>query len=76
MSWAIIMIYINYITNYLVISSLEKDHSMIETRRLKIIVIFIVPILSFALSRKIIKFNVQPTKGHYNNFQSSNFAFL
>ena len=33
----------------------EKDHNMIETRRLKNVVIFIQTILSFVLSRKIIK---------------------
>ena len=47
------MIYIN-ITNFVLISELEKDHSMIETRRLKNVVIFIQTILSFVLSRKII----------------------
>ena len=34
MSQAIIIIFIN-ITNFVLISKLEKDHSMIETRRLK-----------------------------------------
>ena len=34
------MIYIN-ITDSVLISKLEKDHSMIETRRLKNVVIFI-----------------------------------
>ena len=34
------MIYIN-ITKFVLINSIEKDHSMIETRRLKNIVIFI-----------------------------------
>ena len=48
MSLAIIMIYIN-ITNFV----LEKDQSMIETRRLKNVVIFLQTILSFVLSRKI-----------------------
>ena len=47
------MIYINLIS-FVLISSLEKDHSMIETHRLKN-VIFLQRILSFALSRKIIK---------------------
>ena len=47
------MIYIN-ITNFVLISSLEKDRSMIETRRLKNVVIFIHTILNFVLSRKII----------------------
>ena len=41
------MIYIN-ITNFV----LEKDYSMIETRRLKNIVIFFQTILGFVLSRK------------------------
>ena len=36
------------------ISKLEKDHSMIETRRLKNVVIFVQTIFSFVLSRKII----------------------
>ena len=54
MSPAIIMIYIN-ITNFVLISKLEKDHSMIETRRLKNVAIFLQAILSFVLSRKIIK---------------------
>ena len=45
MSQAIIMIYIN-ITNFVLISYLEKDHSMTETRRLKN-VIFFQTILSF-----------------------------
>ena len=36
------------------ISYLEKDHSMIETRRLKNVVIFVQTILSFVLSRNII----------------------
>ena len=35
-------------------NQLEKDHSMIETRRLKNVVIFIQAILNFVLSRKII----------------------
>ena len=47
------MIYIN-ITNFVLISYLEKDHSMIETRCLKIVFIFLQTILSFVLSRKII----------------------
>ena len=40
------------VAEFLLISKLEKDHSMIETRRLKIVVIFVETILSFALSRK------------------------
>ena len=39
---------------FVLISSLEKDHSMIETRRLKNVVIFVQTILSFVLARKII----------------------
>ena len=48
------MIYIN-ITKSVLISSLEKDHSMIETRRLKNVIIFIQTILNFVVSREIIK---------------------
>ena len=44
MSQAIIMIYIN-ITNFVIMSKLEKDHSMIETHRLKNVVIFFQTIL-------------------------------
>ena len=47
------MIFIN-ITNFVLIILLEKNHSMIETRRLKNVVIFIQTILSFVLSRKIV----------------------
>ena len=47
------MTYIN-ITKFVLINYLEKDHSMIETCRLKYVVIFIQTILSFVLSRKII----------------------
>ena len=50
MSQAIIMIYTNII-NFVLISLLEKDHSMIETRRLKNVVFF-QTILSLVLSRK------------------------
>ena len=39
---------------FVLISQLEKDHSMIKTRRLKNVVIFVQTILSFVLSRKII----------------------
>ena len=38
---------------FVLISYHEKDHSMIETRRLKNVVIFVQTILSFVLSRKI-----------------------
>ena len=51
MSQAIIMIYTNTI-NFVLISLLEKDHSMIETRRLKNVVVFFQTILSLVLSRK------------------------
>ena len=47
------MTHIN-ITKFLLINYLEKDHSMIETRRLKNVVIFIQTISNFVLSRKII----------------------
>ena len=57
MSWAI-MIYIN-ITKFIPFNQLEKDHSMIETRRLKNFVIFIQTILSFVQSRKIINIMIQ-----------------
>ena len=46
------MIYIN-ITNFVLISSLEKDLSMIETRRLENVVIFFQTKLSFMEARKI-----------------------
>ena len=42
------------VAEFLLISYLEKDHSMIETRRLNNVVIFIQTILSFLVSRKII----------------------
>ena len=48
---AIIMIYMN-ITNFVLISQLEKYHSMMERHRLKNVVIFFQTILSFVLSRK------------------------
>ena len=47
------MIYIN-ISNFVLISSIVKDHNMIEMPRLKSVVIFFQRILSFVLSRKII----------------------
>ena len=40
MSQVIIITYIN-ITNFVLINELEKDHSMIETHRLKNVVIFL-----------------------------------
>ena len=48
------MTYIN-ITKFVLINYIEKDHSMIEMRRLKNNVIFIQTILNFVLPRKIIK---------------------
>ena len=42
------------VAEFVVISYIEKDHSMIETRCLKSVVIFIQTILSFVLSRKVI----------------------
>ena len=39
--------------NFALISQLKNDHGMIETRCLKIIVLFLPTILSFVLSRKI-----------------------
>ena len=47
------MNYIN-ITKFVIINQLEKDHSMIEMRHLKNVVIFTQTILSFVLSRKIV----------------------
>ena len=46
------MTYIN-ITKFVLINYLEKDHSMIETRRLKNVVTFMQTILSSVLLRKI-----------------------
>ena len=40
---------------FVLISWLEKDHSMTETRRLKNVVIVVQTILSFVLSRRIDK---------------------
>ena len=48
------MTYIN-IAKFVLINELEKDHSMIVTRCLKNVVIFIQTILNFVLSRKIMK---------------------
>ena len=42
------------VDEFVLISYLEKDHSMIETCRLKNVVIFIQTILSFVVSTKII----------------------
>ena len=47
------MTYVN-ITKFVIINYLEKGHSMIETRRLKNVVIFIQALLSFVLLRKIV----------------------
>ena len=41
------------VAEFALISELEKDHSMIETHRLKNVAIFVQTILSFVLSRKI-----------------------
>ena len=49
------MTYIN-ITKFVLIKQLEKDRCMIETGRLKDVVIFIQTILSFVLTRKTINF--------------------
>ena len=49
------MTYIN-ITKIVLINELEKDHSMIDTRLLKNVVIFIQTVLSFVLLRKIVVF--------------------
>ena len=57
MSQAIIMIYIN-ILKFVLINQLEKDQSIIETRRLKNIVVFIQTILNFVLSIKNINTDV------------------
>ena len=56
------MIYIN-ISNFVLICLLAQCHSMIETGRLKFVVIFIQTILSFVLSRKIIPSNIFPKIG-------------
>ena len=45
------------VTEFLLISYLEKDGSMIETHRLKNVAVFIQTVLSFVLSGKIINFN-------------------
>ena len=44
MSKAIIMVHIN-MANFVLISQLEKDHSMIQKRRLKNVVIYIQKLL-------------------------------
>ena len=46
------MITCTNVAEFVLISYLKKDHSMIETRRLKNVVIFIQTLLSFVLSRK------------------------
>ena len=50
------MIYIN-ITNFVLISYLEKDHSMIETLCLKNVVIFFQTIYIYSFSGKSSKFH-------------------
>ena len=42
------------VADFVLISQLEKDHSMIETSRFKNVVVFIQTTLCFALSRKVI----------------------
>ena len=59
------MTYIN-IVKFVLINQLEKDHSMIEMRRLKNAVIFIQAILSFVLSRKIINIYNNIARKHGN----------
>ena len=53
MSQTIVKIFIK-MTNFVLIIYLEKDHSMIEARRVENVVILLQTILSFVLSRKII----------------------
>ena len=53
MCQAIIMTYIND-TKFVLIHSIEKDHSMIEMLCLKNVVIFIQTIFSIVLSRKVV----------------------
>ena len=45
MSWAVTTIYIN-VTSFVLVSSVEEDHNMIETLQLKKVVIFFQTILS------------------------------
>ena len=40
----------------MILFQVKKDHSMIESRRLKIAVVFFQTILKFVLSRKIINY--------------------
>ena len=54
------------VAEFVPISWLEKDHSMIETRRLKNGVIFIQTILSFVLSRKLIF--IRLSSNHYMRY--------
>ena len=57
-----IMIYIN-ITNFVLISWLEKDHSIVELCHWKNVIIFTQTILSFVLSMKIINiYNISSRK--------------
>ena len=60
------MTYIN-ITKFLLINLLEKDHSIIETRRLKNVVIFIQTILGFVQSRKVINIYNDITRKYENH---------
>ena len=59
------MTYIN-VTKFVLINSIEKDHSMIEMLRLKNIVIFIQTIFSFVLSRKVINIYNDIARKHGN----------
>ena len=48
------------VAEFVLISSLEKDHSMIEMRRLKNFVIFIQTILSFELKEYLLRNTLLP----------------
>ena len=65
------------VAEFVLISELETDHSMIETHRLKNVVIFIQTTLSFVLSRKIyfIYFRVI-ILGHNRVFEGKNLTIL
>ena len=61
MSRAIIMIYINS-TNFVLISELEKDHSMIETRQKMLL--FFANNFKLCAVKKNLKNNTQTLKSH------------
>ena len=63
------------VAEFVLISQLEKDHSMIETRCLKN-VIFIQTILSFMLSRKILNIynDIARKYGNITNVISHSYA--